>query len=115
VTVLGSEEWLDGLVARLAAVAVDDAADVKVRHEVGDRHWTVVLRDGRATLDRNGIAPDVTFSTDATTASEIADGVLSPQDAFGTGRLRVGGDLKKLVEAAPVLGAALGRLERSGA
>ena len=107
---LGSGPWLDDLEQRLSGVATDPEVTVAVRQEVDASHWTIVVAGGRATLDRNGVRPDVTLATDGTTAEAIAAGRLSVQDALGDRRLRVAGDLRKLVAAAPAIGAALGSL-----
>ncbi len=54
-------------------------------------HGTVRVRQGRAA------DPDVTFSEDAATAAAVARGELSAQAAFMLGRLRVGGDVMRLM------------------
>jgi hypothetical protein len=47
--------------------------------------------------------PTVTFSADRPTAAAIAAGRQRAQEAFLDGRLRVGGDLRALLAAQPVL------------
>jgi len=49
-------------------------------------------------------APTVTFIQDWDTAAAIGNGELSAQGAFMAGRIRVRGDLPKLVECSDVFG-----------
>jgi putative sterol carrier protein len=42
--------------------------------------------------------PDVTFTQDRATAAAIASGELSAQSAFMAGRLRMGGDLRAVLD-----------------
>ncbi|MFN8018215.1 MAG: SCP2 sterol-binding domain-containing protein [Acidimicrobiales bacterium] len=69
-----------------------------VRYHVAIDRGTVRVRPGPA-----GEAT-VRFSQDAATAWEVASGRGSAQRAFMTGRLRVGGDLRVLLDHAEVLG-----------
>jgi len=69
-----------------------------VEDPAGAVRWHVVVDDGRAHLVPGPAAdPDVRFTTDRATAAGIASGRLSAQRAFVEGRLRVGGDLTKLM------------------
>ena len=52
------------------------------------------MRRGRAD------APDITFTQDRATAEAIHRGELSAQTAFIEGRLRLGGDLRAVIERA---------------
>ena len=97
-----SEEWIDALAAAAAAAEVDPAADLALRQVVGDVAWTVRVGAGRIAVDRDADA-DVTLTTDPGTAEALVRGELSTQDAFAAGRLRLGGDLRKLLASAPAL------------
>ena len=63
------------------------------------------VHDGDVRLEP-GVAPQptVTFIQDWDTASAIGKGELSAQGAFMAGRIRVRGDLPKLVECRDVFG-----------
>jgi hypothetical protein len=60
--------------------------------------WHVAIDDGKVSLAAGPAAQaDLRFTTDRATAAGIASGDLSAQRAFVEGRLRVGGDLSRLV------------------
>ena len=97
-----SDEWVDALAERLAAQPVDPDLSVAVRQVVDDVSWTVRLAGGRVTVDRDPAA-DVTLTTDRATAESLVAGELAAQDALAAGRLRIGGDLTKLLGIPEVL------------
>lgn len=97
-----SEEWVDALAAAAAAVSVEPGVTLAVRQVVGDTGWTVRVAGGRVSVDRRSKA-DVTLTTDAETAVALVRGEVAAQDAFAAGRLRLGGDLQKLLSAAGAL------------
>jgi putative sterol carrier protein len=94
-----SEEWVDALGVAASAASVDPAIALTVRQVVGDASWTVRVAGGRVSVDRGEVA-DVTITTDRETAAALVRGELATQDAFAAGRLRLGGDLAKLLAAA---------------
>jgi putative sterol carrier protein len=66
--------------------------------EHGDVVYRVQLRDGEArVLPGPDAEADVQLSADAETATGIARGQLAAQDAFMQGRLRIGGDVTRLL------------------
>ena len=68
--------------------------------------YALVLRDGRARLVRGRVSdPDLTFTQDRATAEAIHHGELSAQAAFMQGRLRLGGDLRAVIDRAGELAA----------
>jgi len=103
-----TDEWVDAVDA---AVASDGAlatlmADVALSIEqhvtagpLGDVTYHLTFDHGQASV-RPGPAsnPTVRFSQDYETAAAIASGAGSAQRAFMTGRLRVGGDLRVLLD-----------------
>ncbi|MEZ5183481.1 MAG: SCP2 sterol-binding domain-containing protein [Acidimicrobiales bacterium] len=109
-----SDEWVraldraeaadDDLRARCADLSlvieqeVTDGPDGPVRFHVVLDHGTAAVRPGPAPH------PTIRFSQDHETAADIARGRGSAQRAFMTGRLRVGGDLRVLLEHGEVLG-----------
>lgn len=99
-----SDEWVDALAARLATQAIDPELAVAVRQVVDDVAWTVRVAGGRVSVDRDPAA-DVTLTTDRATAEALVAGELAAQDALAAGRLRIGGDLTKLLGASQVLAA----------
>lgn len=97
-----SDEWVDALTGAAASASVDPSTTLAIRQVVDDVSWTVRVRDGRIAVDRDPAA-DVTITTDRDTAGALVRGELATQDAFAAGRLRLGGDLPKLLAAAGAL------------
>lgn len=102
-----SPEWLakaDQAVSSSASLraATADVALV-VQHKVtggpgGDTAYHVVVDHGAVSVVPGPAAqPDVTFTEDHATAAAIGRGELSAQTAFMTGKLRVGGNLERLL------------------
>lgn len=104
-----SDEWLADLAAAadagtgpagpaftLQQVVTDDSGD-EVAWSVTVGAGELCVRPGRAA------APTVTFTQDRPTAAAIHRGELSAQAAFMTGRLRVGGDVRQLLEHQEIL------------
>ncbi len=104
-----SDDWLAALDAALRDdAAVRDAsagASLTVQQRVTDvgpdgatRSWYVTIADGAArVVAGDATAPDVTFTQDHATAVAIGSGELSAQAAFMLGKLRVGGDVTRLI------------------
>ena len=97
-------EWIDAVAS--AASDVEGPADVRltVQQRVtggpgGDVTYHVVLDHGKVAV-RSGeaVAPDVTFEQDHETAVAVARGDLAAQAAFMSGRLRVHGDVQRLID-----------------
>lgn len=105
-----SPQWidaLDGAAARNTALA-DATAGVALTIEQvvagddGDTVWHVAINDGSVRFvagpaPAGGDAPVVRFTTDQATARAVTEGVLTAQEAFVRGRLRVGGDTTAVV------------------
>ncbi len=102
-----SPPWID---AARHALAADDAlpaalAGVTLTVEQlvdggpgGTTRWHVAIDDGRVALTPGPAdQPDLRFTTDYATATQIASGALAAQRAFVEGRLQVGGDLSLLI------------------
>lgn len=98
-----TDEWITALADAAAAAEADPSVTFSVRQVAGDTSWTVRVAGGRFSIDRDPVA-DVTLTTDIETAAALVRGELATQDAFATGRLRLGGDLQKLLAAAGALG-----------
>ena len=93
-----TDEWVDALATAAATLEVAPTVELAVRQVVGDVSWTVRVHDGRVAVDRDEAA-DLTITTDRETAASLVRGDLATQDAFAAGRLRLGGDLQKLLAA----------------
>ncbi len=76
-------------------VVRDDDVEVAYVVEIAGGHGRV--RPGRAEN------PDVSFTQDRATAAAIAQGTLSAQAAFLDGRVRLGGDLRSVLNHAAEL------------
>jgi alkyl sulfatase BDS1-like metallo-beta-lactamase superfamily hydrolase len=99
---IGALPWIEALDRSLAGL---DAAGttVTVRHHLEDGPSWLVVADGtrvhaHAAGDHDEAA-DVTFTWQADDAAAVAAGTTTVLAVFGTGRLRVGGDLRRLAEA----------------
>ncbi len=108
-----SPEWIDEASAAAASSPelTEAAAGVHlvVQQMVtggpdGDVAYVVSIDDGRVSL-RAGEddAAEVTFTLDWDTAVAMATGSFGAQDAFTTGRLRLGGDVGGLLRHGPAL------------
>ena len=94
------DETLASLTADLSLVIEQEVTGGPlgdVRYHVTFDHGTVSVTPGPAA------APTVRFLQDHETAAAIALGTGSAQRAFMTGRLRVGGDLRVLLDHTAVL------------
>lgn len=89
----------DGALAE-ATAAVDLVVEQRVHGTPdGDVAFHLILDHGRVSVVSGPAAsPTVTFDQDDATARAIAAGTDSAQRAFMSGRLRVGGDLRSLLE-----------------
>ena len=68
--------------------------------------YALVVDDGRVRVERGRVDdPDLTFTQDRATAEAIHRGELSAQAAFMQGRLRLGGDLRAVIDRAGELAA----------
>src|SRR5919107_6036405 len=106
-----SPEWVADVAGAASGVEVSDGEPFTVQQvvvdgEEGDVRWALRVGGGRVAVESGAVAdPDVTLTTDRSTAIEVARGQLAVTDAFMAGRLRVAGDLRALLRAGGVLGA----------
>ena len=98
-----SDEWIDALAEAAAHASTTPDVRLAIRQVVGEVSWTVSVRDGSVTVDREPRA-DLTLTTDAATAAALASGELATPDALAAGRLQLTGDLAALLAAADALG-----------
>lgn len=108
-----SPEWIEALDEALAADAavarLTEHLDLTIEQEVaggpdGDVSYHLAFVRGEASV-RPGPAPEATvrLSQDLATAAAIATGATSAQRAFMAGHLRIGGDLRVLLDHGDVL------------
>ena len=101
-----TDAWLDELDSATSVAEVPPGPRLAVQQVVpdgpgGEVAYALVLEDGRVHLERGRIAdPDLTFTQDRATAEAIHRGELSAQAAFMEGRLRLGGDLRAVIDRA---------------
>jgi putative sterol carrier protein len=99
-----TDAWVAEMDAAARAVEVPDDLHLVVQQVVLDDRgresaYVVRIDGGRASVERGRVDdPDVTFTQDRATATAIAQGELSAQVAFMAGRLRVGGDLRAVMD-----------------
>lgn len=99
-----TDDWIDSLAAAARDATVDPQLRLVVqqvieRADADPVAYAIRLQDGGVTVQR-GLADDadITFRQDEATAGAIAEGALSAQAAFMAGRLRVGGDLRTVLQ-----------------
>jgi hypothetical protein len=107
-----TDEWLDELDGVARGAKVDPGLRLRVQQVVPDgpegREVTYVVEvDGGCVRVHRGRSADadVTFTQDLATAQAIHRGELSAQAAFMEGRLRLGGDLRAVIDRAAALAA----------
>jgi predicted lipid carrier protein YhbT len=106
---IGGERWIEALSQRLATRSVDPELRLVVQQSLtgpDPAAWHVVAADGELRVHRGPHdAPDVVLTSDAETASAIAEGRRSARREFLDGRLRIGGDIVALMAAREMLAA----------
>jgi putative sterol carrier protein len=99
---LGSEAWVDAFNA--AVCDLDPGSlELSVLHTVdGGPAWLITVADGTVGVDQADPDDDadLTFHWQHDDAVAVARGEHGPLVAFQAGRLKVGGDLTRLTEAA---------------
>ena len=106
-----SPDWMELLGASLPPA--DPSASIRIGQVVtgapgGDVRYQVVIEHGKATIESDHVeAADLTLHLPYAVAVAIATGAQTPQDALQSGALSVGGDLRRLADAAAAM-AALG-------
>jgi hypothetical protein len=101
-----TDEWLDELDAAAQEADVPAVPRLVVQQVVpdgpgGEVAYAMVVEDGRVRIERGRVQhPDLVFTQDCATAEAIHRGELSAQAAFMQGRLRLGGDLRAVIDRA---------------
>lgn len=90
-------EHLEATFHRLSELLQDAVKEatvqVRILSEQSPRHWVIELKERSARVHTNALKrPDLEIVTREATWWEIADGRLSPLEAFRLGRLRLLGD-----------------------
>jgi hypothetical protein len=103
-----SDGWIEAMAEAAATASVPSDLRLVVQQVVQsdgtEAAYSVQVADGRVSVvPGRADSPDVTLTKDAATARAIASCALSAQAAFMEGRLRVGGDLRALLDHAAVL------------
>lgn len=106
-----SPEWFDQMAAAAADYAPQSGATGKVslRETItgtpfGDVTYVVTIEGSKVSISRESdTVAEVTFTQDYATAQELHQGLLTTQDAFFAGRVRVAGHLNTLLEHADLL------------
>ena len=120
-----SREWIDELdraaqATDLVQAAAPDLVFV-IEHEVtglpqGTVRYHIVFDRGTARLCAGAAAlADACVTEDHETAVAVSSGAINAQSAFMSGRLRVRGDMEKLIAAQPAIEALDAALERARA
>lgn len=112
---IATEAWFTALAERVAALVPAIDPPIAIEQIItdpapGERAcWRVELGPGRVTVDRDPATdappPTVSFVCDRATAIGLASGELNAQHAIAGGRLRVRGDVARIVSVADRLGA----------
>jgi alkyl sulfatase BDS1-like metallo-beta-lactamase superfamily hydrolase len=97
-------EWIDALASAADGLEGPPGVRLTVQQRVtggpdGDVSYHVVLEEGKVAVRAGeAAAPDVTFVQDHATAVAVACGELAAQAAFMSGRMRVTGDVQRLID-----------------
>ncbi len=107
-----TDAWLDDLDAAARVAELRTEAPLVLQQVVPDGPdghevaYAIVVGNGRVRVERGRVSdPDLVFTQDRATAESIHRGELSAQAAFMQGRLRLGGDLRAVVDRAGELAA----------
>ena len=101
-----TDAWLDELEAAATGADVPPMPRLALQQVVpdgpdGEVAYALVVEDGRVEVCRGRVEnPDLVFTQDRATAEAIFLGELSAQAAFMQGRLRLGGDLRAVIDRA---------------
>ena len=108
-----SPEWLERMASSTPPVAPDVSLAIHQRitgGPDGDVEYTLRLDRGSVSVEPGPGTADVEIVEDYETAAAISQGRLSPASAFASGRLRLGGAVRLLVEHQEALTAVGGRM-----
>ena len=106
-----SPEWISDLDASAEALDVPSGLQLVVQQIVSDGDarevsYVIEIGEGRVQVRPGRVeGADITFAQDRATAEAIARGEISAQEAFLAGRLRVGGDLRAVMDRSRELAA----------
>jgi len=107
-----TEAWLDDLEAAARRAELDTKGVLVLQQVIPDGPdgrevaYALVVSDGQISVVRGrSTDADLTFTQDFATAEAIHRGELSAQAAFMQGRLRLGGDLRAVIDRASELAA----------
>ena len=108
-----TDAWLDELDAAARSAGAPSGSHLVVQQVVvpdepdgREVAYALVLDGGHLRVERGRVpGADVTFTQDRATAEAIHRGELSAQVAFMQGRLRLGGDLRSVIDRAVELAA----------
>ena len=107
-----TDAWLDDLEVAAQRAELDTKGALVLQQVIPDGPdgrevaYALVVGAGRVRVVRGRASdPDLTFTQDRATAEAIHRGELSAQAAFMQGRLRLGGDLRAVIERASELAA----------
>ena len=107
-----TDAWFDDLEVAAQRAELDTKGALVLQQIIpdgpggGEVAYALVLADGRVRIERGRASdPDLTFTQDLATAEAIHRGALSAQAAFMQGRLRLGGDLRTVIDRAVELAA----------
>ena len=101
-----SDAWIASLGAAASEARVPSGLRLVIQQVVlqdqsDERAFAIRIADGNVSVEPGRADDaDVSFTQDRATAVAIAQGQLSAQAAFLAGRLRVGGDLRNVIEGA---------------
>lgn len=101
-----TDAWLDELSSAAEAAELPPMPPLALQQVVpdgpaGEVAYALVVDEGRVRVHRGRVdGPDLVFTQDRATAEAIHRGELSAQAAFMQGRLRLGGDLRAVIDRA---------------
>lgn len=99
-----SDAWVTSLAAAATEAHVASELDLVIQQIVllddgAERAFAIRVASGTVSVESGRVEDaDLSFTQDHATATAIAQGALSAQAAFLAGQLRVGGDLREVME-----------------
>ena len=100
---IGSPAWVDALTRSIAGLDADGLRITVLHRIIDGPAWRVVAAAGRVTVEPaepgDEAEADVTFTWHRDDVTAVAASATTPLAVFQAGRLRVGGDLRRLTDA----------------
>ena len=95
---MNTREFFEGLESRVDSSKTAGVNNSYLFDIEGEGQWKVDVSDGSVSVTEGGGDADVTIASSAETFEQIASGDLNPTSAYMSGKLKIQGDLMKLMQ-----------------